>query len=103
MHFIPSFQVAYHTETAITLKRGANGNISNNFPETLTHNGGYFFTYKDTSVKAEMVDDQGRPCVISKKLGNGGLLVMTGIWPFNDDIPMKKNICSPTAWIECHT
>ena len=80
-NYIPSLGVAYKSSAALTLKRGTNGNISNNFPETLTHNGGYFFSYTDTSVKAEVVDSDGKPCIISKRLGNGGLLVVTGLWP----------------------
>jgi len=94
-HYIPSLDVKYRTESAVTLKRNPSGNIGINFPESLVHNGGYFFIYSDSTVKAEMVDSAGNPCIISKRLGNGGLLVVTGIWPFNDDIPMRKTLAIP--------
>jgi Secretion system C-terminal sorting domain/Vault protein inter-alpha-trypsin domain len=94
-HYIPSIQVQYHTQETIHLSRNINGNIGSYFPESLMHGGGYFFALTDTTFKAELVDDQGYPCVISKKLGNGGLLVVTGLWPFNDDWSMRKTLGMP--------
>jgi len=94
-HYIPSIQVQYHTQATVHLSRNMNGNIGSYFPESLMHGGGYFFVLTDTSFKAELVDDNGLPCVISKKIGNGGLLVVTGIWPFNDDWSMRKTLGMP--------
>jgi len=94
-HYIPSITVQYHTQATVHLSRNINGNIGSSFPESIMHGGGYFFAMTDTSFKAELVDDQGYPCVISKKLGNGGLLVVTGIWPFNDDWSMRKTMAMP--------
>jgi hypothetical protein len=94
-HYIPSIQIQYHTQETVHLSRNINGNIGSSFPESIMHGGGYFFALTDTTFKAELVDDQGYPCVISKKLGNGGLLVVTGLWPFNDDWSMRKTIGMP--------
>ena len=94
-HYIPTITVQYHTQNTVHVSRNINGNIGSYFPESLMHGGGYFFALTDTSFKAELVDDQGYPCVISKKLGNGGLLVVTGIWPFNDDWSMRKTLAMP--------
>jgi hypothetical protein len=94
-HYIPSIKVQYHTQATVHLSRNINGNIGSYFPESLMHGGGYFFALTDTTFKAELVDDQGYPCVISKKLGNGGLLVVTGLWPFNDDWSMRKTLGMP--------
>jgi hypothetical protein len=94
-HYIPSIQVQYHTQATVHLTRNIKGNIGASFPESIMHGGGYFFALTDTTFKAELVDDQGYPCVISKKLGNGGLLVVTGIWPFNDDWSMRKTMAMP--------
>lgn len=102
-HYIPSLQVQYHTQNTIHLSRNINGNIGSYFPESIMHGGGYFFALTDTSFKAELVDDQGYPCVISKKLGNGGLLVVTGIWPFNDDWSMRKTMAMPLLGLNSAT
>jgi hypothetical protein len=94
-YYIPSLKVQYSTQATVHLTRNINGNIGSYFPESIMHGGGYFFALTDTSFKAELVDDQGYPCVISKKLGNGGLLVVTGLWPFNDDWSMRKTLGMP--------
>jgi len=95
VHYIPDLTVKYSTQNTISLKRNLNGNIGSYFPESVIHGGGYFFNISsDSSVKAEMVDAQGNPCIISKKVGNG-LIVVTGLWPFNDDVPMRKLFAVP--------
>ena len=94
-HYIPSIKIQYHTQATVHLSRNINGNIGSSFPESIMHGGGYFFAITDTSFKAELVDDQGYPCVISKRLGNGGLLVVTGLWSFNDDWSMRKTLGMP--------
>jgi hypothetical protein len=95
VHYIPSLTIHHKTTATIHLTRNINGNIGSYFPESLMHGGGYFFSITDTSLKAELVDDSGYPCVISKKLGNGGLIVITGLWPFNDDWSMRKSLGIP--------
>jgi hypothetical protein len=93
-HYIPSLTVKSHTSNAVTLYRNPAGNIGMNFPESLTHNGGYCFSTSDTTVKAELMDANGNPYILSKKVGNG-FVIVTGIWPFNDDVPMRKTIAVP--------
>jgi hypothetical protein len=94
-HYIPTIGIQYNTTSTITLYRNPSGNIGNYFPESIDHAGSYFFSFDDPSVKKELVDASGNACVISKKLGNGGLLVITGIWPFNDDDALKKVLAIP--------
>ncbi len=93
-HYIPTLAPAHKTQEAITLYRNPNGNFGMKFPESLTHNGGYYFSTSDTAVKAELMDASGNPYILSKKVG-AGLVIVTGIWPFNDDIPMRKTIAVP--------
>lgn len=93
-HYIPSLAPAHKTQEAVTLYRNPAGNFGINFPESLTHNGGYYFSTSDTAVKAELMDVNGNPYILSKKVGKG-LVIVTGIWPFNDDIPMRKTIAVP--------
>lgn len=95
-HYIPNITVKYSTQSTVSISRNLNGNIGKYFPESLMHGGGYFFDIsQDTSLKAEMVDDQGNPCIFSKRVGNNGLIVVTGIWPFNDDVPMRQILAVP--------
>ncbi len=93
-HYIPSLTVKGNTNSAVTLYRNPSGNIGLKFPESLTHNGGYYFSTSDTSVKAELMDASGNPYILSKQVG-AGLVIVTGIWPFNDDVPMRKTIAVP--------
>jgi hypothetical protein len=83
---------AYHA--AITLYRNMDGNIGKYFPESVTHNGTYFFEYNDPDVKVELTDKDGNPAVISKKINNG-LIVISGMWSFNDDDALKTILGVP--------
>jgi hypothetical protein len=94
-HYIPTLGVAYNTNSAVTLYRTENGNISQGFPPVHDRNGGYFFSFNDSTVKKELVNSTGDAMVISKRMGNGGLLVVTGIWPFNDDASLRKMMAIP--------
>lgn len=94
-HYIPTIGIQYNTTSTITLYRNSSGNIGSYFPESIDHAGSYFFSFDDPNVKKELMDASGNACVISKKLGNGGLLVITGIWPFNDDDALKKVLAIP--------
>ncbi|NUN10871.1 MAG: T9SS type A sorting domain-containing protein [Ignavibacteriaceae bacterium] len=89
-YYIPSLSINYSSSSTQTLYRTPNGNISYRFPEALDRGGSYFFNYSDASVKKELVDVNGNPCVITKRLGNGGLLVVSGMWSFNDDQSMLR-------------
>ena len=93
-HYINGLKALAVTHGAVKLYRNTNGNIGDYFPESLTHESSYFLAYNDSSVKVELMDQQGRPAVISKKIKNG-LLVVSGIWQLNDDGAMKTMLDIP--------
>ncbi len=89
-HYIPSLSIEYRSSATKTLYRTPDGNISGNFPESFDRAGSYFFKYSDSTVKKELVDANGYPCLITKRLGNNGLLIVSGMWSFNDDQPLRR-------------
>jgi hypothetical protein len=93
-HYINGLKTLAVTHGPVKLYRNINGNIGSYFPESLTHESSYFLAYNDSSVKVELMDQQGRPAVISKKIKNG-LLVVSGIWQLNDDGAMKTILDIP--------
>ncbi len=93
-HYIKGLRSIAFTHESVKLFRNINGNIGSYFPETVVHPGSYFLAYNDSSVKVELRDAQGRPAVISKKIGSG-LLVVSGIWQLNDDGAMKAIMNTP--------
>jgi hypothetical protein len=70
------------------LFRNNNGNIGGFFPEILVRKNTYYLAADDPGIKVELADSYGKPAVISKKVGNG-LIVVSGMWSYNDD-PMLK-------------
>lgn len=93
-HFINGLHTLDVTHGPVKLYRNLNGNIGSSFPTSITHESSYYLAYDDSAVKVELMDDQGRPAVISKKIKNG-LLVVSGIWELNDDGAMKKMLDIP--------
>ena len=93
-HYINGLKTLAVEHGPVKLFRNVDGNIGSYFPESLTHESSYFLTYDDKDVKVELMDDQGRPAVISKKIKNG-LLVVSGIWQLNDDGAMKTILDIP--------
>lgn len=93
-HYIQGLKTkaAYHN--SMTLYRNINGNIGADFPESIEHAGTYTLDYNDPDVRIELQDKFGNAVVISKRIGNG-LIVVSGIWSFNDDAPLKKLIGVP--------
>lgn len=72
------------------LYRNNNGNIGSDFPEKLIRKNTYFITSDDPDVKIEMADIYGKAAVISKKIGKG-LLIVTGMWSYNDEPLLKSD------------
>jgi hypothetical protein len=93
-HYIKGLSALAVEHSAVKLYRNTNGNIGRYFPETIVHESSYFLAYNDSSVKVELMDQNGRPAVISKKVGNG-LLVVSGIWELTDDGAMKETLDFP--------
>ncbi len=93
-NYIPGLMAIDKYVNAVTLYRNNAGNIGRFFPEEVEHNFVYTLGgYNDPDVKVELYDVNNKPVVISKKIGNG-LLVVTGIWSIVDDGAMKS-IMSP--------
>ena len=84
-HYISGLTTTRRPDGSVTLYRNLNGNIGIDFPESFVHYGFDYLQYSpDPEVKIEVQDESGRPIIISKKVGNG-LLVISGIWAFRDD------------------
>lgn len=84
-NYIDSLTAVTIKEVFTPLLRDTTGNFGLFLPETFLH---YEFNYlkyaTDPDVKVEMRDTVGRPVIISKRIGNG-LLVVSSIWSFRDD------------------
>jgi hypothetical protein len=93
-HYINGLRTKQKVHDAVTLYRNNEGNIGKYFPETITHTGTYFLDYNDSDVIVELTDKDGNPAVISKKIKNG-LIVISGIWSFNDDNGLKTLLDIP--------
>ena len=93
-HYINGLKTLAVTHGPVKLYRNMSGNIGSYFPETFTRESSYFLAYNDSSVKIELMDQEGRPAVISKKIKNG-LLIVSGIWQLNDDGAMKTILDIP--------
>lgn len=98
VHYITGLKVKTVNHNALTLYSNPNGNIGMNFPESFTRNASYFFEFNDPDVKIELMDKDGNPAVISKKISSG-LIVVTGIWSLNDDDGMKAMLGAPLLGI----
>lgn len=94
-HYIQGLRTKFNEHDNVTLYRNSEGNIGLDFPESIDHGGTYFLQYDDPDVKIELMNANGDPAVISKRLGNGGLIVVSGIWSFNDDAPLRKLLAVP--------
>ena len=102
-HYIPELSVATIKEANLTLHSNSQGNIGRFFPATFLHYNFNYLTYRpDPSVKVEVSDYLGRPYVISKKIGNG-LLVVSALWEFRDDAAQKAAINVPLLGLNAFT
>lgn len=97
-HYIKGLGVGSVKHYSVTLYRNAAGNIGLDFPESVEHSGTYFLTYTDPDVKVELMDKDGHPAVISKRIDRG-IIVVSGMWSFNDDAPLKKMLNTPLLGI----
>jgi hypothetical protein len=93
-HYINGLSTKAANHNSMTFYRNINGNIGLDFPESIDHAGTYTLKYDDPDVKIELQDKDGNPVVISKRIGKG-LIVVSGIWSFNDDAPLKKLLGMP--------
>ncbi len=94
-HYIPGLTVTRRVDVSTTLYRNPAGNIGIYFPESFVHYGFDFLQYTaDPSIKVEVQDNNGTPVVISKKIGNG-LIVISGIWAFRDDGALRALLSIP--------
>ena len=102
-HYVPGLTTTRRPDTSATLYRNIKGNIGIYFPESFVHYGFDYLQYTpDTTVKIEVQDKSGRPVVISKKIGNG-LLVISGIWSFRDDGALRAELGVPLLGLNAVT
>lgn len=94
-HYIPGLTTTRRPDGSATLYRNPNGAVGRYFPESFVHYGFDYLQYTaDPSVTIEVMDKDGRPVVISKKIGNG-LIVVSGIWSFKDDGALRAQLGAP--------
>ncbi|MGE5315229.1 MAG: VIT domain-containing protein, partial [Acidobacteriota bacterium] len=94
-HYIPGLTTTRRSDGSTTLYRNPGGNVGILFPESFVHYGFDYLQYTpDQNVKVEVQDKDGKPVVISKKIGNG-LLIVSGIWSFKDDGAMRAQLGVP--------
>jgi Vault protein inter-alpha-trypsin domain len=93
-NYIPSLQSSYLKADAQTLYRNEEGHFGINFPEQFDHNFVGVLSYDDPNVKIELMNSNGEPVIISKKIRNG-LLVVVDIWQIKDDGAMKSIMSPP--------
>jgi len=93
-HYIDGLQTLKQVHENVTLYRETEGNIGLDFPESVDHAGTYFLKYNDPGVRIELKNAAGEPTVISKRIGNG-LIVVSGMWEFNDDAALKRILNAP--------
>lgn len=94
-HYIPGLTTVRRADGSETLYRNTTGNIGIYFPESFVHFGFDYLQYSpDPTVKIEVQNAAGSPVVISKKIGNG-LLIISAIWSFTDDGALRSTIGVP--------
>ncbi len=77
-----------------TVYRNTQSTIGAGFPATFHHPVVNILEYNDPNVRIEAMDSKGRAVVISKKIKNG-LLVVSGLWSFQDDAAMRSLLATP--------
>jgi hypothetical protein len=95
-HYIPHIHTKYRAANQVHISRNINGNIGKYLSKNYPYSGQWFFfdIDSDTSVKAEMVDDAGNPCIISKRVNNG-IIVVSGIWAEGDNLDTRRSFAIP--------
>ncbi|MCU7491650.1 MAG: T9SS type A sorting domain-containing protein [Ignavibacteria bacterium] len=88
-HYINGLNAKSYNHNSMTLYRNINGNIGSDFPDSIDHTETYILKYSDPDVKVELQDNDGNPVIISKRIGKG-LIVVSGLWSFNDDATQKR-------------
>ena len=79
--------------TPTTLTRNQGGNIGYGFPSSFYYHNSSPLVNNDNAAINELVDENGQPVVISKRIGNG-LFILTGMWHMHDNEGMKRALCT---------
>jgi hypothetical protein len=72
------------------LLRNTQGNIGSDFPDRIIRKNNYFLTSDDPDMKIELADTYGKAAVVSKRIGNG-LLIVSGMWSYYDEPLLKSD------------
>ncbi|MFC1476515.1 hypothetical protein ACFL5S_00965 [Fibrobacterota bacterium] len=79
--------------TPTTLTRNQSGQIGYGFPSSFYYHNSSLLVNNDNAAINELVDENGQPVVISKRVGNG-LFILTGMWHMHDNEGMKRALCT---------
>ncbi len=96
-HYIHGLTENYEANN-VTIFAQDSGNIGSLFPSSVVESSVNFLKFDDPGVKVEMANSAGDAAVISKKVSNG-LLVVSGIWAFEDDGALKQMMAVPLLGI----
>jgi hypothetical protein len=77
-----------------TLHRNIDGPIGHGFPSSIYYYNSAPLLHSDTAVINEVLDDSGKPVVISKKIRNGRFII-SSLWHKSDALGTKKILCTP--------
>lgn len=72
------------------LLRNNQGNIGADFPERIIRKNTYYLTSDDPDMKIEIADSYGKAAVVSKRVNNG-LIIVSGMWSYNDEPLLKSD------------
>ncbi len=92
-HYIHGLTENYEANN-ITLFARDSSSVGSQFPSSVVESSVNFLNYNDPAVSVEMANRAGDAAVISKKVSNG-LLMVSGIWAFEDDGALKQMMAVP--------
>jgi hypothetical protein len=75
------------------LHRNIDGPIGHGFPNTFYYENSAPLVHSDPDVDNELFNEQNKPVIISKKIGNGRF-ILTSMWHMQDNAGVKKTLCT---------
>jgi hypothetical protein len=75
------------------LHRNIDGPIGHGFPNTFYYENSASLEHSDPDVDNELFNEQNKPVIISKKIGNGRF-ILTSMWHMQDNAGVKKTLCT---------
>ena len=75
------------------LHRNIDGPIGHGFPNTFYYENSAPLEHSDPDVDNELFNEQNKPVIISKKIGNGRFF-LSSMWHMQDNAGVKKTLCT---------